>query len=437
MKTFKKGGIHPDDCKLTADRAIEKVAFTGLFRLSLSQSIGAPAKPVVKPGDIVERYQMLAQAGGFVSAPVHSPVKGTVKKIEECRTPQGLWQTVIVVDADESQPEISSARKRSLSEALAIKPKEIVEIVANAGIVGLGGATFPTSVKLTVPAGKHIDTIVINGAECEPWLTCDDRLMQEQALKILEGSEIIRHAVGAEQILIGIEDNKPQAIAEMARQAETFRNIKVIPLKKKYPQGSEKQLIFALTGRSVPPGALPADVATVVDNVATAAAVCDAVCYDIPLVERVITVTGPEVSRPGNYLVPIGITLDQLMDIAGGMPEDTGKVIAGGPMMGRAVSHTDAPVTKGTGGLLLFPERMSQRQPDTGCIRCGRCVEVCPMGLEPYLLIALSENSRWDEMAHHNVLSCLECGCCSYICPGARPLLDYIKLGKAQNRNKK
>lgn len=437
MKTFRKGGIHPADCKLTADRAIEKIAFTGLFRISLSQSIGAPAKPLVKPGDSVEKYQMLAQAGGFVSAPVHSPVKGTVKKIEEWRTPQGLWQTVIVVEADESQPDSTPSQKRSLCEALTLDPKEIVGIVANAGIVGLGGATFPTHVKLTVPDGKHIDTIVINGAECEPWLTCDDRLMQEQALKIIEGSEIILHAVGAQRILIGIENNKPQAIAEMTRQAEAFSNVEIITLKKEYPQGSEKQLIQALTGRSVPPGALPADVATVVDNVATAAAVYDAVCNDIPLVERVVTVTGPDVRRPGNYLIPIGVSLDQLIDIAGGMPENTGKVIAGGPMMGRAVSHTDAPVTKGTGGLLLFPESLSQRQPDTGCIRCGRCVDVCPMGLEPYLLIAQAENSHWEDMARHNVLSCLECGCCSYICPGARPLLDYIKLGKAQNRIKK
>lgn len=435
MKTFRKGGVHPADCKLTADSPITRHTFDGIYRLPLSQHIGARSAATVKPGQHVARGEMVAEAGGYVSAPVHSPVDGTVIKIEDARTPQGMWQKVITIEADTEQTTTIPSPKRTLQQALETEPATIIEEIRQAGIVGLGGASFPTCVKLSLPDGKTADTLVINGAECEPWLTCDDRLMSEYPDKIIAGSLILARAICATNVNIGIEDNKPRAIAAMKKAASACRGVHVTPLKKKYPQGSEKQLIKAITGRSVPTGGLPVDSGVVVDNVATAAAVYDAICLGLPLTERVVTVTGPSLSSPGNFLVPLGISIRQLIGLAGGLPDDTGKIIAGGPMMGRAVSNIDAPVTKATGGITVFPENMAHRSPDSPCIRCGRCVQACPMGLEPYLLIALAENERWEDMAAGNVAVCLECGCCSYTCPASRPLLDYIKLGKTRTRN--
>ncbi|MBD5311401.1 MAG: electron transport complex subunit RsxC [Bacteroides sp.] len=431
MKTFHKGGIHPNPDKLTADMHTMPVAAPAVCRLMLSQAIGAPAKPVVKPGESVTAGQMVAEAGGFVSAPVHTPVSGTVKKIEPVRNPQGLWQDAIIIETAPGENPEEQRQSRTIDE---VSPKEIIDIVGRAGIVGLGGATFPTRVKLSVPSGKKAEVIVINGAECEPYLTCDDRLMQENPKAIVDGTRLIMKATDCQRAVIGIEENKTLAIEAMRKAVRDIPSITVEVLVKKYPQGSEKQLIEATTGRVVPAGGLPIDAGAIVDNVATAAAVADAVLRGLPLTARIVTVTGPAVSKPGNFLVPLGTPVSTLIELAGGLPEDTGKVIGGGPMMGRAMCDLEAPTTKGLSGVLILPRGMSMRAEAGPCIRCARCVSVCPMGLEPYLLMTLGELGRWEEAKARGAANCLECGCCSYTCPASRPLLDYIRLDKMEIR---
>lgn len=431
MKTFHKGGIHPNPDKLTADIPTMPVAAPAVCRLMLSQAIGAPAKPMVKPGESVTAGQMVAEAGGFVSAPVHTPVSGTVKKIEPVRNPQGLWQDAIIIETAPGENPEEQRQSRTIDE---VSPKEIIDIVGRAGIVGLGGATFPTRVKLSVPSGKKAEVIVINGAECEPYLTCDDRLMQENPKAIVDGTRLIMKATDCQRAVIGIEENKPLAIEAMRKAVRDIPSITVEVLVKKYPQGSEKQLIEATTGRVVPAGGLPIDAGAIVDNVATAAAVADAVLRGLPLTARIVTVTGPTVSKPGNFLVPLGTPVSTLIELAGGLPEDTGKVIGGGPMMGRAMCDLEAPTTKGLSGVLILPRGMSMRAEAGPCIRCARCVSVCPMGLEPYLLMTLGELGRWEEAKARGAANCLECGCCSYTCPASRPLLDYIRLDKMEIR---
>lgn len=452
MKKFKKGGIHPPQNKITADIPISVITRPNKYYIPVAQSIGAPAVPCVKAGDMVNANDVIATASGFVSVPVHTPVSGKVEKIENIRNPQGLWQQCIIIVPDDSERELLSDGVGDSSEAVAINysdhavvrgiienlsADEIVGKVQSAGIVGLGGATFPTHVKIKIPADKHVDYMIINGAECEPWLTCDDRLMREQADKIIVGVRLLQKATGASRALIGIENNKPQAIKAMMAACDfEGSGISVMELRTCYPQGSEKQLIEALTGRCVPPGKLPLDVACVVDNVATAAAVAEGVLENRPLTRRVATVTGPSVKNPGNYIVEIGMSIEHLINQTGGLPEDTGKIIGGGPMMGRAMSHPEAPVTKGLGGVLIFPEEMSNRLTADPCIRCARCVTACPMGLQPYLLESLARNRRFDDCKSEGVLNCIECGCCSWSCPAARPLLDYIRLARTQLRKK-
>ncbi|MDE6805045.1 MAG: electron transport complex subunit RsxC, partial [Muribaculaceae bacterium] len=385
----------------------------------------------VKPGESVTAGQMVAEAGGFVSAPVHTPVSGTVKKIEPVRNPQGLWQDAIIIETAPGENPEEQRQSRTIDE---VSPKEIIDIVGRAGIVGLGGATFPTRVKLSVPSGKKAEVIVINGAECEPYLTCDDRLMQENPKAIVDGTRLIMKATDCQRAVIGIEENKPLAIEAMRKAVRDIPSITVEVLVKKYPQGSEKQLIEATTGRVVPAGGLPIDAGAIVDNVATAAAVADAVLRGLSLTARIVTVTGPTVSKPGNFLVPLGTPVSTLIELAGGLPEDTGKVIGGGPMMGRAMCDLEAPTTKGLSGVLILPRGMSMRTEAGPCIRCARCVSVCPMGLEPYLLMTLGELGRWEEAKARGAANCLECGCCSYTCPASRPLLDYIRLDKMEIR---
>ncbi|MCM1291117.1 MAG: electron transport complex subunit RsxC [Prevotella sp.] len=437
IKTFKKGGIHPKADKLTAKTAIKPLPTPATIRLMLSQSIGAPAKAIVKSGDYVTMGQLVAEPGSFVSAAIHSPVAGTVKKIESTRNPRGLWQESILIETDPDAVHEIKTTPRSEVEIEALSSKDLIRIIAEAGIVGLGGAAFPTHVKLSIPEGKHADYILINGAECEPFLTCDDVLMKESADTIISGTRLLMKASGAARGIIGIEENKPEAIERMREAARPHDDISVVILRKKYPQGSEKQLIEALTGRRVPPGALPIDVNVIVDNVATANAVYDAVYLRIPLIRRVVTITGPLLDAGGNFLAPNGVSIKDLIDFAGGLPEDTGKVISGGPMMGQAVADLDAPIVKATGGITILPENMSQRKDSGPCIRCARCVSACPMGLEPYLLILQSQRSYWEETRKHSAMACLECGCCSYICPAHRPLLDYIKLAKSHIRTLK
>lgn len=435
--TFKKGGIHPPENKITADKPIVAAPVPTEVRIMLSQSIGVPAKPIVKPGDTVTSGQMIAEAAGFVSAPVHSPVKGVVKKIEPTRTPQGIWQDSIVISVEALDNDSLSLKPRTDDEVRRLSSEEIVSIIGESGIVGLGGATFPTRVKLTIPKGKIATTVLINGAECEPYLTCDDALMREEANKIVKGAQLIMRATGARECFIGIEDNKPEAIAAMTKAVNSVASMGVVTLKKKYPQGSEKQLIYAITGKIVPAGGLPIETGCIVDNVATAYAIYDAIYNRKPLTDRVVTVTGPSLSNPGNFFVKNGTPIDDIIKFAGGLPEDTGKVIAGGPMMGRAISCLEATATKGLSGIVVLPESESVRKLSQPCIRCSKCIYVCPMGLEPYLFMLQADVRMWESMAEHGVMNCLECGCCSYACPANRPILDMIKLGKQELRKSK
>lgn len=443
LKRFRKGGVHPNPMKITAGRPIESTRAPREVRLLLSQHIGAPAKCIVKPNEEVAAGQKIAEAGGFVSAPVHTPIAGKVKKIEIVRDAQGLWKEAVWIEAadngEETPAEIGfddSKPLRSQEEIDALQPKEIIDIVGEAGIVGLGGAAFPTRVKLTIPEGKKAEIFILNGAECEPFLTCDDALMRRYPREIVEGLRYLMKATGTPSGIIGIEANKPEAIRAMQNAVTEWPEIEVVPLKTAYPQGGEKQLIQAVSGRVVPAGGLPIDAGAVVDNVATAFAVFRAVKFGEPLMKRVVTVTGVDLADGGNYIAANGMNTGDLLAIAGGLPENTGKIIGGGPMMGRAVSNVDAPLVKGSGGILVVPEKESRRGKTSPCIRCCRCVTACPMSLEPYLLQSLGEFALADEAKDAGVLNCLECGCCSYVCPSNRPIVDYIRLSKLQLRKK-
>lgn len=443
LKRFKKGGVHPNPMKLTAGSPIRPMPAPAEVRLLLSQHIGAPAKCIVKAGEEVAAGQMIAEAGGFVSAPVHSPIAGKVKKIELVRDAQGLWKEAVliealpaeegaeekVIDFDESNP------LRTEEEIDALQPKEIIDIVGNAGIVGLGGAAFPTRVKLTIPEGKKSEIFIINGAECEPYLTCDDAIMRRYPREIIQGLRYLMKATSTPRGMVGIEANKPEALKAMTEAAAEYSDISVVALRTAYPQGGEKQLIQALTGRVVPAAGLPIDAGVVVDNVATAFAVYRAVRYGEPLIKRVVTVTGIEIEG-GNFVAANGTTSSLLIEAGGGMPADTGKVISGGPMMGRTMSTVEAPLVKGSGGILLMPEDRSLRGEVSPCIRCCKCVAACPMSLEPYLLQTLGEFDLPEEATEAGVLNCMECGCCSYVCPSNRPIVDYIRLSKLQIRKK-
>lgn len=431
MKTFRKGGIHPAENKLSAGAAVETFALPETVTLPLSQHIGAPATPVVAVGDHVVVGQLVAEASGFVSARVHASVSGTVVAIETRPNPQGIKQPAIVIrrEEDEWAPEID--RSVSIVTECTLSGAEIIEKIRRAGIVGLGGATFPTHVKLTIPAGRKAEFLIVNGAECEPYLTSDQRVMTERSGEVLQGARLLARALGVGRVLIGIENNKPEAIARMTEAAAHYSEVEVVPLRMKYPQGGEKQLIAALTGREVPPPpALPIDVGAVVSNASTVLAVYEAVQKDKPLIERVVTVTGKGLKEPKNLLVRLGTPMSALIEAAGGLPEGDCKVLGGGPMMGRAMIQLDAPVTKGCSGITVLSGAEALRRPAQTCIKCAKCVAACPMGLEPYLLSKGAQRQRWEALEASDVTSCIECGCCQATCPAHLPLLDWIRLGK-------
>ncbi len=432
LKTFSKGGVHPPENKLSAIQTIEQLALPKTVSIPISQHIGAPATPLVKKNDSVKTGQLIAKSSGFVSANIHSSVSGKVIKIDSVVDSSGYKkQSIIIeVEGDEWLEEID--RTPELKKEINLSSEEIIKKVGESGIVGLGGATFPSQVKLSVPRGMKAEILIINGVECEPYLTSDHRLMLEKADELLIGTQILMKALKVTQAIIGIENNKPDAIEHLTNLTKQYQGISVQALKVKYPQGGEKQLIKAITGREVPSGGLPIAVGAVVHNVGTAFAVYEAVQKNKPLFERVVTVTGKSVKKPSNFLVRIGTSVANLIEAAGGLPEDTGKVISGGPMMGRALSTIDTPVTKGTSGILILPEGESRRGKIYDCIRCAKCVSVCPMGLEPYLLMTVTERQNYERTEHERVMDCIECGSCSYICPSNRPLLDYIRLGKVE-----
>lgn len=435
MKTFRIGGVHPKENKLSADQPIKVAELPKIAVFPLGQHIGAPAKAVVAKGDKVKVGQMIAEAGGFVSASIFSSVSGTVLKIDTCVDASGYDKPAIyiTVEGDEWMEGIDRTDTIvKFDERPELTAKDIVEKVKNAGIVGLGGATFPCHVKLSPPPGSKPECVIINAVECEPYLTADHRLMLEHPEEIVVGTQLLMKAAGVEKAYIAIENNKPDAIQLMQLKAMTVKNIEVVPLQVKYPQGGEKQLIDAVIHRQVPaPPALPVSVGAIIQNVGTAYAVYEAVMKNKPLFERIVTVTGKSLATPSNFLTRLGTPMRQLIDACGGLPEDTGKVIGGGPMMGKALANIDVPICKGSSGVLIMRDEESHRQPVDPCIRCAKCVSACPMGLEPYLLSACAEQKNWEKLEKEYVVSCIECGSCQFTCPAHRPLLDLIRLGKS------
>ncbi len=435
MKTFRIGGVHPKENKLSADQPIKVAGLPEVAVFPLGQHIGAPAKAVVAKGDKVKVGQMIAEAGGFVSAHIFSSVSGTVLKIDTCVDASGYDKPAIyiTVEGDEWMEGIDRTDTIvKFDERPELTAKDIVEKIKNAGIVGLGGATFPCHVKLSPPPGSKPECVIINAVECEPYLTADHRLMLEHSEEIIVGTQLLMKAAGVEKAYISIENNKPDAIQLMQLKAMTVKNIEVVPLQVKYPQGGEKQLIDAVINRQVPaPPALPVSVGAIIQNVGTAYAVYEAVMKNKPLFERIVTVTGKSLATPGNFLTRLGTPMRQLIDACGGLPEDTGKVIGGGPMMGKALANIDVPICKGSSGVLIMRDEESHRKPADPCIRCAKCVNACPMGLEPYLLSACAEQKNWEKLEKEDVVSCIECGSCQFTCPAHRPLLDLIRLGKS------
>jgi len=431
LKTFPKGGVHPPENKFSNSKAIELLSIPKLATIPLNQHLGAPATPIVKVGDKVLTGQLIAKAEGFISANIHSSVSGTVIKIENLPDSSGYKKNAIIIETegDEWLPTID--RSTSLKPEFHYSREEIIAKIADAGVVGMGGATFPSHVKLNVPKGKKAEFLLINGVECEPYLTCDHRMMLEKGNELMVGIRILMKALDVDSAIIGIENNKHDAISYLKGLANKHIGIKVQSLKVKYPQGGEKQLVKALLNRDVPSGGIPIDIGVVAFNIGSVYAVYEAVQKNKPLIDRVLTVTGKSVKKPSNFQVRLGTSLTEVIEAAGGIVEDTGKIINGGPMMGKAIGSIDIPVVKGCSGILLFPEKESKREAVQSCIRCAKCVSACPINLEPYLMMTLAEKQLFDRLENENITDCIECGCCSYTCPANRPLLDYIRLGKS------
>ena len=434
MRTFPIGGIHPSDNKeWSKDKAIEVLGLPDEVKVTMIQHIGAPSTPIVAKGDKVLTGQLIGQATGFVSANIHAPISGTVTSVDAYPNGQGQRRIMVVIkrEGDEWMEDID--RTPELKRECELTSEEIIAKVRNAGIVGLGGAQFPTHVKLSVPDGQKAEVLIINGVECEPYLTSDYRNMLERAEMLLTGVEILMRAVKVERAVIGVENNKPDAIAHLRDiiARDNYAGIEVMPLKLRYPQGGEKQLIAAVTGRQVaPPPALPISVGAVVCNVSTAIAVYEAVQKNKPLIERVVTITGKSLGSTHNFLARMGTCVGDIINLAGGLPEGDVKLLNGGPMMGRSVVDITAPLIKGCSGITVLSGAEAARGKEMACIKCGKCVAACPMGLEPYLLSKLAKLQKWDMAEEHNTIDCIECGCCSYTCPSYVPLLDYIRIGK-------
>ncbi len=432
LLTF-KGGIHPPDKKeLAKDSPVREARIPQRVVIPLSQHTGAPCKPVVSISQEVKKGELIGEAGGFVSAPVHSSVSGKVVAIGEFPNAMGRMVASVVIENDQRE---EWTLLRDNPDYLTLSSEALREKIKSAGIVGLGGAAFPTSVKISPPKEKPIDTAIINGAECEPYLTADYRLMVEKPNEVVEGLKILMKILGVNKGFIGIENNKPEAINKMTEAAKSEADIKVCGLEVKYPQGAEKMLIKATTGREVPPRGLPMDVRVVVQNVGTAFAIYEAVRYGKPLIERVVTVTGEGIVTPSNLMVRIGTLVSGLIEECGGFKGEIGKVIAGGPMMGFALPSLDVPVTKGTSGILVIPEEGVIHAEDFGpCIRCGRCIDICPMGLMPSMLSVLAEKGHYEEAKEYNLFDCFECGSCAFVCPSKRPMVHLIRLAKSMTK---
>lgn len=432
MKFFGfRGGVHPPENKIqTENMAVEEVKAPKMLYVALLQHIGAPLDPIVAVGDRVLKGQKIADSQAFMSSPIHSPVSGTVKKIEDHVFPlMGRIKTVIIEnDEQDSWAELSKIENWENADRRAL-----LAMIREKGIVGIGGASFPTHIKLDPPADAKIDTLLLNGAECEPYLNSDNRLMIENPEKIVNGIKIIKKILGVNRAIVGIEENKPEAIASM-RKAVEGTGIEIAPLKTKYPQGGEKQLIKAVLDRQVPSGKLPSAVGVVVQNTGTAAAIYDGIVNGIPLIEKVVTVSGKGIINPKNVKIAIGTPFSYLLDYCGVNREVVDKLVMGGPMMGMAQFSEEAPVIKGTSGLLALTKEETNPYKTRACIGCGKCVEACPMGLEPLMFARLAAFEQWEQLKEYSLMDCIECGSCAYICPANRPLTEAIKIGKSKLR---
>ncbi len=427
MLTF-RGGVHaPHRKKDTQNKAVEKMKAPELVSIPLQQHIGVACQPLVKPGDTVKMGQKIGEPRGFVGAPVHASVSGVVKAIREVPHPSMGKGLAVVIENDGKDEPDDSIRPGDINSMDADRLKELI---LEAGIVGMGGAAFPTHVKLSPPNDKSIDTVILNGAECEPYLTADHRLMLEAPYDVVDGLKIIMKVLGVERGYIAIEDNKPDAVQAMADAVKSVQGVDIKTLKTKYPQGAEKQLIYAVTGRQVPSGGLPMDVGVIVNNVGTAAAIARAIKTGMPLIERIVTVAGDGVAEPKNLMVRIGTSFADVIEACGGLVGEPAKVISGGPMMGIGQYSLDVPVIKGTSGILVLT-REQVEIPDAGpCIRCAKCVDACPMNLMPLMISAYALKEDYDNSEKFHAMDCIECGCCSYTCPAKRPLTQSIRVAK-------
>ena len=432
VMTF-SGGIHPhgDGKSLSCRMQVQNVPLLEKYQVIIAQNAGKPPVPVVKKGDVVKKYQLIAAADGFVSANLHSPTSGVVSNIREIQSAMGVPTMAVEITADgadEGEPPFEPVVNWRDADPAMLKQR-----VVDAGLVGMGGASFPTHVKLSPPPGKVVDTLILNGAECEPYLTADHRLMLEMPEKVVRGAAILGRILNITNIFIGVEVNKMDAIEALEKFTDAY-GVKVVPLRVLYPQGSEKQLINAITGRTVKSGTLPMDSGCAVQNVATCAALDDAVIKGIPLVERIVSVTGEVVVNPGNFLLKIGTPALEAVRFAGGITEEPGKLVFGGPMMGFAQRSFQVPIGKNTSGILLIPQAQAFNFESSGCIRCGRCVQGCPMSLVPCALSTAIEAGRFDLAAENHVMDCMECGSCAYVCPDHRPLVQNVRRAKAELR---
>lgn len=433
LRTFSLGGIHPKENKLSAGVKIVPAPLPKEVIIPLGMHIGAPATACVAKGDEVKVGTLIAKSSGFVSANIYSSVAGKVTKIDSVFDASGYKKPAIIISvAEEDVWEESIDRSPELVRECSLDAKAIIDKINEAGIVGLGGATFPTHVKLSPPPGSKAEVLIINAVECEPYLTSDHQLMLEHGEEILVGCTILMKALSVDKCIIGVENNKPDAIKHLSGLCAQYKGIEIMPLKVQYPQGGEKQLIDAVLSKQVKSGALPISTGAVVQNVGTIYAVYEAIQKNKPLLERVVTVTGKSLDKPANYLARIGTPLKTLIEASGGIPENTGKIIGGGPMMGKALLSANLPVTKGTSGILLISQEESVRKPMRACIRCAKCVNVCPMGLNPTFLMVDTQQQDWERAERGHIVDCIECGSCSFTCPSNRPLLDFIRMGKQQ-----
>ncbi len=432
LSTFRKGGVHPPERKEYANsKALVRLPIPSELVVSMSQHLGAPAKPIKEKGDHVEKGEKIALASSFISADVHSPVSGTIKDIRKVTMANSVTCDAFVIEPDPQQPE-AFTKKVDYQD---YSKEKLLEEIKDKGIVGLGGATFPLHVKITIPAGRKVDALVINGVECEPYLTADHRLMLERTKEVLEGIMICNRILNPARTIIGIEENKKDAALALEKEIE-LRSlpIEVCLLRMKYPQGDEKQLINATIGREIPSGKLPLDVGAVVVNVGTTYAVYEALAYGKPLYERIVTVTGDCIAQPCNVIAPIGAKVKDLIAFAGGFSKEPDKLVSGGPMMGFAFYDEETPIAKGTSGILAITDEKDYRK--SACLNCGKCVAACPIGLVPTKLYSLITHTRYEEAMANHLMDCKECGCCSFSCPAHLDLVHAMKFGKRMGRKK-